>query len=502
MSPMRSAMIAAIGIGALATLAGCGDLDLWARYRAERGFWQARRRLRAIEIEPRLAAAGDYARAAAAFRAVADAYPAAVWTDPAHLARPVARDVALLSGRAAVAAARVRESHGETAAALAGYRDAETAFAAVPEVVLDARLARAAALDRAGRGDEATVVRIAIAREGAIVDADGTPNADVLAAPLRVARNFAARGLTAAADSTLRATEAHDLQSLAALHGAAAVAVWERLAGVRTAGHRTGAAIAALRGAVGALAPEDGRARADLVLRMADCGVSGGLPDSALAYARWAESAFDRRTRAAAMVLEARAFETLDRPDSALAAWARLLDDFPAVVGVSSNARFRRGRLYEDLGRWEQARGEYRTLIASDPTHPLAFTGLQRIVAWHVRHGEQALARIEGQRGIESLDQLIATHRDEDVQHRARTARAEVLMTMEDWPAACLSLGDLWNRYGDGGAGLRAAEVAESRLHDTERARRLYRDIADRADDAERRSARDALARLEGAHGP
>jgi hypothetical protein len=44
--------------------------------------------------------------------------------------------------------------------------------------------------------------------------------------------------------------------------------------------------------------------------------------------------------------------------------------------------------------------------------------------------------------------------------------------------------------------------MAEQRLHDPERARRLYHDVAGRAGEAERRDARDALARLERTHGP
>jgi hypothetical protein len=46
-------------------------------------------------------------------------------------------------------------------------------------------------------------------------------------------------------------------------------------------------------------------------------------------------------------------------------------------------------------------------------------------------------------------------------------------------------------------AGLRAAEIAERTLHDSSRARDLYRDLAARSEDAEvRRQAESALERL------
>jgi tetratricopeptide (TPR) repeat protein len=486
-------------LAAVSAFAGCGDPDLWARYRAERGFWAARRALERIEIQPRLASDRDVARVIAAFRAVSERFPAAMWADPARLDHPYRRDVALLSGRAAVTAARVGALHGGLEPAIADCRAIESDYAALPEVVLDARITRAAALERAGRPDEAIGVRAAIAREAPVIDREGRPVAEAIAAPLVVARALRERGRGDEADSVLRATEARDLDALRSLRGEGARALWDRVAETRIATGRTIAALAALREAAAASNGDDLDER---VLRMATVAIDGGRADSGFVYARWAAAAFGPGVRARAMTLEAEAWERDARPDSALDAWERFLDAFPGTADLTSTARFRRGRLYESLGHWDQARAEYRALVAADPAHPRALEALRRIVAWHMAHGENDLARIEGRRGVESIDQLIATNRDDAVQQRARRARADLLLAIEDWGGGCLALSDLWNRYGDGGAGLRAADVAEQRLHDAERARRLYRDVAGHAGGAERRSALDALARLERTHGP
>jgi tetratricopeptide (TPR) repeat protein len=482
-------------------LAGCGDPDLWARYRAERGFWRARRLIDRVQLNPGAATAADYAPAAAAFRAVTAGFPAAEWASPGRSRAPLARDVATIVGRAAIALARVDEMQGRLDAALAGYVRAQADFAAMRPVALEAALARAAAFERAGRDSAATEVYAEIAGQFPMIDPEsGASILPVMDAPLRVARDQARAGRVAAADSTLWGAERRFTSELGHQRGRApAPDLWVRLAKARMARGRTEGALEALRGALSE--PVSGADAAEMVLTLAEYCVEGGRPDSAFAYTDWAERAFGDPIRAQSMVLAARAWERRGSPDSAVAAWGRFLDAYPGAVSAGSVARFQRGRLLEQLGRWEQARSEYRTLMVLNPTHELAFDALRRMVGWHASHGEKELARIEGRRGLEALDRLIVTHRDERVLQLARLTRADLLVAIEDWVPACGALAEVWDRYGDSPlgarAGLLAADLAERRLHDTARAAQLYRDLAERArGDAERLQARDALGRL------
>jgi tetratricopeptide (TPR) repeat protein len=201
------------------------------------------------------------------------------------------------------------------------------------------------------------------------------------------------------------------------------------------------------------------------------------------------------------MLLGAQAWEAVGRPDAALDAYQRFLDHFPQSADSAALARFRRGDLLERIGRWEQARSELRTLAATHPSHPLGFAALIRIVEHHERVGEGELAAYEGRRALETVDQVIAAHRDAAVQVRARTARAELLLLIGEPHAAFDALADTWRNHagapGAAEAGLRAAEVAESRLGDEELAAGLCREIAERAADPElRRRAAAAGARL------
>lgn len=498
MSP-RALPIAALA--ALLALTGCGDPDLWARWRAEREFWRASREVSRLELQPRLATPADWSRAARRFGRVAESFPATTWATSEALRRGRARDVALLSGRAAIAAARMRESGGDLDSALAGYRDAAGAYAGLWIVSLEALVGYAAALERAGRlRESAAVYEDIAARFGPLDPESGAAVAAALEAPLRAADLLEAAGARDRADLALRAGERRLAAAFLATRGLPSrAAIAPPLARLRVRSGRTDAALAALREALPETQAAGGRAAlARTLLALAGHAIDGGRPDSAFAYARWAAGAFEGRARAEAMILESRAWESVGPPDSALAAWTRFLDLHPRTVEGSTRARFRRARILEDMGRWGSARGEYRALIAADPAHELTFAALRRIVDWHAGRGEKELARIEAARGLESLDALIAGHRDDTVLQRARRTRAELLLATEDWQPACSALSDLWNRYGDGGSGLRAAGVAESRLGDPGRARALYRDLADRAPgEEERRSARNALARLE-----
>lgn len=306
-----------------------------------------------------------------------------------------------------------------------------------------------------------------------------------------------------AADSVLRVAAARYVAELDRQHGRPpAPDLWLHLAQARAAGGAVDAAMAALRCAL--LEPAAASRRAEIVLQLGECALEAGRPDSARAYAFWVERGFTDG-RGEGILLEARAWELRGPPDSALDAYERFLDaygDSPSQAAV----RFRRGMILERIDRWEQARSEFRALAAEQPSHPLAFAALLRIVNHHAVRGERDLARFEGRHGIETLERLIATHGDPGVVFAARRTRAEVLLLIEDYAAASQAFAELWSRYPETpagmAAGVRAAQVAEQRLGDRRRALDLYRDLATHATDlAVQREARAAAARLERAGG-
>jgi tetratricopeptide (TPR) repeat protein len=486
----------------VATLvAGCGSSELWSRYGAERLFWRARKQVDRLQLNPSFVTDADYDRAAAAFRRVTNRFPASEWARPERLARPYARDVASLSGRSVIGLARIAEMRGRMEEAIAGYTEALENYRGVPAVALEASLALARALERSGRMSEANVAWLEIGRAFAMVDsATGDPVLPVLDAPLRVARQLAGEGRKTAADSVLVEASARYETALVEQTGRrAAPELWSRLSEARADLGDTDGSLWALRSALVEPAAED--LAPQLVLALADRALRGGRPDSALAYARWAETGFRGRVRQDALLLEGRIFEAAARPESALAVYETFIGDYPKSMDAVAGARFRRGVIYENLGHWQQARTEYRALVAGHPTHELSFAALERIVAWHLAKGEDELARIEGRRGIESLEHLLATQHDDDVQMLARRGRAELLDRVGDPAEACDALADVWKRYPDTPAGvaaaIRAAQIAETRLREPERALEIYEELAGHAGNPDtQRAARAAAERL------
>jgi len=185
--------------------------------------------------------------------------------------------------------------------------------------------------------------------------------------------------------------------------------------------------------------------------------------------------------RLAAWLLTGRAHAARGRVDSAMAAWDRVADDHPNAVDAAAEARWLRGAALQAAGRWDEARTEYRALAATYPAHRLALQATGRIVEYHARRGQDELARLEGLRAIEAMDRLILRQRDLDVQFEARRMRALLLEAVGSPEEAFEALAGFWRRYPrsyDGQeAGLRAAAIADSALHERERAVDLYREM-------------------------
>jgi hypothetical protein len=484
------------------TLAGCGDPALWARWRAERALWLARRAVRRIDVRPQLATDADFRRAAVRYdRLIAD-YPAAVWMGERPPGSPVlARDVAVIAGRAAIERARLDEKRGRTAEALAGYARARGEFDALPDIAVDAGAAQATALERAGRGAEAVPVWEHLARAyGPLDPATGAAYGPVLDGTLRIAAYHAAGGRAAASESTLAAGEARLAGAMAA-RPRVPEGAWLALSDVRAARNDLDGCLDAVRQALarGEVAADR---RGELVLLLAQRSLEGRRPDSARAYAHWAATEFWFTDGLAAMTDVARAWEMSGPPDSALGAWSRLLETYPKEQDATAEARFRRAVILEGMDRWDNARTEFRALAAAQPSHPLAFEAQLRIVQHLARNGEPEAAHSEGLAAVDNMERLIETQHDLGIQRAARHTRAELFVALEDWPKACDALAEQWHNDpgadSSAAAGLQAAGIAETHLGDRARAAALYRELAGGAADPDiRDAAADRLRHLQ-----
>jgi tetratricopeptide (TPR) repeat protein len=494
----------AAGLLALALLAaGCSRDGLWERWRAERGAWRAQRALERIEINPRLAGAADWARADDACRSVTTSFPAGTWSGRVRAGDRMALAVLEASGRAALLRAGLEVLRERLDAAVTGYDRVRRDYAAIPALSLRAAVARAGLLAESGRAAEAEGAWNAIAVDYPAVDpSTGAIFDAVLDAHVHVARDRRARGDAAGADSASRSAEEACLRLLSARRGLpAAPALWVRVSEARLdrgdpAGSRAALRSALAEPAASAIAP-------GLVLALARQALAGALPDTALAYAEWAAHDFGGAERAAALLVSAQAWRALGSPDSALRTYEGLLQEGCGDLDDAAEARFGRARLLEDLGRWDQARGEYHVLVSAVPAHPRAFESMIRVVRYYFGHGERALGLTEVRHALASLDVLVASHQDDAVQVRAGEVRARLLFETDDLRGGCGALAALLRRYPeaplDTALLMRAGEAAETRLDDADLAKELYGAAAARAVVPDvRRRARAAVDRLAG----
>ena len=497
---MRRAGRLLITAAAALVAAGCGDGALWARYRAERDFWKACKEVDRIQLNPRLAPDAEYDRALAAFRGLAEEFPPERWAAQPRTAA-YAADVAEVSGMAALALGQVEEMRGRIDRAERCYASAFERYRAVTTVSAEAAAGQARALARLGREDEAAAVWMEMSRVFPLVDEKrGLALEPALEAPLEAARALSGRAQAAAADSVLGAAVERYRREFASRSGTeAAPAIGMKLAEALERRREFDRSLDAWRRVL--REPALGADRPQVVLALAKGALEAGRPDTALVYTAWAGREFTGPAGAEARLMRARAWETLSMADSALVVYEGLVDSEPPGSEAQAQARFRRGELLEKVGRWEEARAEYRTLAALQPAHELALAALVRIVRHYAEQKEGELARIEGRRALELVDQLIATQRDDGVQMRGRRARADLWLAMGEAGRACDALADLWQRYPAAPAGveagLEAAQVAESGLRDRKRAMELYRGLlAGSAEPATQRQAQAALERL------
>ncbi|MBI5170912.1 MAG: hypothetical protein HZA61_15590 [Candidatus Eisenbacteria bacterium] len=495
--PLRAAL-AAVALAALAFGAsGCGDPLLWERWQAERALWHARAeaaKLPGAKAEP--ARVEQVAREAERVRL---AYPAARWASP-PAAGGAARHVALASGGAALLWAELPARGGDDSTCAARLAVVLEEYAALSAITIPAHLSRAAALQRLGRFDEALAEREAVAAMDPMTDDDlGGPAPEVVESALQAAHELERRGMPERAEALFAATAARYVESAARVHGRDSLVLCDALALLHV--HR-GLAAEALAGGRRALERAPQGERAARVLVMAQGALDAGAPDSEDHYARWAaQIGSSRRVVGNALFVAAQAWERLGRADSAIAAYDAVLRRWVDPGALGAPAHFERARLLERRGDWINARAEYLALSASQPTHPLAFRAVQRLVQHPFEQGEAELARVQGQQEIEKLGYLVATNFDPQVRRQAGLVRAELLLVTGQLAGAESSFVALWRQFpGDSAtedAALRGARLGAHLPGGAARSREVLEALSRRAlDPVVRRSAAEELLRL------
>ena len=488
--PLLAAAWLALAFGA----SGCGDRVLWERWQAERGLWHAR-----AEAAKLPSAKADPAHAEAVARlaeGVMRAFPASRWANPPAPDGP-ARHVALASGRAALLWASVPSRAGDDSTAAARFADVLNEYAALPAVTIPARLERATALQRSGRFDEALAERVAVASLDPMTDDDRRgPAAEVVEAALSAAHEYVRRGEPERAEALYEATAARYVESTARARGRDSLALCDALALLHVRSGRAPEALAVGRASL-ANAPQG--ERPERVLIMAQGALAAGAPDSAIVYARWAaQIGSSRRVIGNALFTAAQAWERLGQADSAIAAYDDVLRRWVDPGALGAPAHFERARLLERHGDWINARAEYLALSASQPTHPLAFRAVQRLVQHPFEEGEAELARVQGQQEIEKLGYLVETNFDPQVRRQAGLVRAELLLLTGQVAGAESSFVALWRQFpGDSAtedAALRAARLGAHLPGGAARSREVLEQLSRRAvDPVVRRAAAQEL---------
>ena len=484
----RAALAASFAACVLGALAGCGgDPDLWARYHAERLLWKARRAVAIAQLGLHDPAGKAAAGATQALDRVVRAYPPERWATGDALERPRARDVARLSGAAALLRASLDERAEHDAAAELRYANAALAYAAIESVAVAARVGSARVLERLGRNDAAAAAWIGLAQHAGELDSAGVaPWSARLAAPAEAVRLLRLLGRGAQAES-VRASAATRLAAAAGRFAGTPVAddLWDTLAQLQRQSSRYAEARAAMRAALSE--PGADECRPERVLELAILSREARLPDTALVYATWAARDFAGPVALEATRALAHAWEDAGVADSALAVYKRLIEGLPPLGDLAARARLDRARLLDAMGHWEAARAELRALAMMQPTHPCGVAALVEIVRHHVREHESVFAAVETKHAMDTFEHMLATQGDPGVRLETMMARAEVYALTGRPLDAQREYAGAWRQQRSlaaaAMAGWRAARMADSALGDPPAARELYLELARHAAD-------------------
>jgi len=142
----------------------------------------------------------------------------------------------------------------------------------------------------------------------------------------------------------------------------------------------------------------------------------------------------------AALFRLGQAFQGGNQPDSAIAAYEKILEKDPNNV----KALVHHGLALEDLNRHEQAEAEYRKAIAIAPNDPLPYINLGSLLYFHSKKPYEAKEALTKALQIDPKNadahfNLGVMFADANLYHEAKVEWEEVLKISEDGPAAALA---------------------------------------------------------------
>jgi tetratricopeptide (TPR) repeat protein len=468
-------------------LAGCGDSDLSVRYRAERDLWKARRM--GVRIQSQPDAAGPLVeKAIEAYAKVLEEYPSSRVNDPEE-----AKQVAAIRAAAALGLSRLHVS------ARGDWRGAsEVLFAnrlTAPDN-LDATMRIHAELLRllqeTGSSDTLVLVLEGMLDTLPPADEEGHPVALVLDAPLQIVEIEESLGHAEEAAARLEVAQIY-LEEVRRDYAGKPVAVAARLhqANVLVKQGRYEEADDQL--AEAARMPRSEEYIPGILLTRATVRQQG-LDDQAGAIELLTRlhREFPDDPRAPGALLQIGiAYQAAGRPDSALVAFDRVEDLYPAKVDVISQAQLLAGNVVEVQGKWDEALSRYRAVSARFPRTTSGLLAPLQIAAHYEKMGDEAATEATLLEAVDEYEriarelsgdpasrEIVLAALDHLADAWSRLGRWEdavrvLLARAEDFPAD----------YRSPLAFVRAASIQEERLHDPRAAVATLERLAERYPD-------------------
>lgn len=171
------------------------------------------------------------------------------------------------------------------------------------------------------------------------------------------------------------------------------------------------------------------------------------------------------------------------RYDEARSAFLKLEKNYPGIPALHSRGHWYFAKSFEDEGKWDRALVEYQYIAANFADSP---EGIQvpLHIAEHYRQAKDRKAAAKAfEEAVESYKKLTQRFGNSPVATQASAQIAECYIRQEKWPEAVealLETGSSFPRtYVGRAAFLEAAELAERKLQDREKAAEIYRTYID-----------------------
>jgi len=459
----------------VSALSGCGYEQEGEQYRAERAFYEANRASQRLDVNRELVSSTDLLEVADRYRAVGDTFDHALADGDTVGASESEIAVALLAARAHLAAAGYyyqAEEYGLALDVARGVRE-RLGWATGPSV--DAQRAIARTLTRQGETEAAIQALWRLAEEHDPIAPGGDRIRDaVFNAPtqaVQLERSFgdsmrvrdAARraeryyaDVSASAAGTFPALLA-DLNRGSLLSGLgdweAAVTILEGALLGYSEDVMSDVDAARIAHNLARLYLEDerdldlGRSRLEIARERGGDGEVSAEATMTLARLAGREGDHERALELFADVVDR--FEQVNLPDQgrlrSVAEEMAAREAARKAARYAPLARFSRGRILEQEGRWEEALSEYRALEATHPRRPEAFEVPFVIAAHYRKTGATELADSVLRRAGERFRELIARGGDEVLLSYRALIRVEIERSR--WSAAIDAMTEFARAY-------------------------------------------------------